>query len=118
MARVAAALLVGSKLPSVRVYPLINETPTVREIIRTPGNAIGRPIRYVPITDEQWAEAVKERINPHALDHLTHLWQYFRNNKERRQPTETIREVRGRNPQSREDFFRANAQFFGSAASS
>jgi hypothetical protein len=58
---------------------------------------------------------VKERMNPHALDHLTHLWQYFRNSKERRQPTTAIREVTGRNPQTLEEFFQANAKFFADA---
>ncbi|MGP8068520.1 MAG: NmrA family NAD(P)-binding protein, partial [Candidatus Bathyarchaeia archaeon] len=74
VARVAATLLAASGAPSEKVYPLVSETLTVRQIVATLGNAIGRPIRYVPITDEQWADAVKERINPHALDHLTHLW--------------------------------------------
>jgi hypothetical protein len=86
----------------------------VREIVETLGKAIGRPIRYVPITDEQWTDAVKERINPHALDHLTHLWQYFRTSKEPRQPTNGIRAVTGRNPQTLEEFFRANAKSFAS----
>lgn len=56
VARVAATLLASSNGPSEKVYPLVSETPTVREIIETLGKAIGRPIRYVPITDEQWAE--------------------------------------------------------------
>ena len=71
VARVAATLLAASNAPSEKVYPLVSETLTVRQIVETLGKAIGRPIRYVPITDEQWADAVKERINPHALDHLT-----------------------------------------------
>jgi uncharacterized protein YbjT (DUF2867 family) len=110
VARVAATLLAGSKPPFKKVYPLVSETPTVREIVETLGRSLGRPIRYVPITDEQWADAVKERINPHALDHLSHLWQYFRNSKEQRQATNAIREVTGRNPQTLEEFFRANAK--------
>jgi uncharacterized protein YbjT (DUF2867 family) len=115
VARVAAALLAASNAPSEKVYPLVTETLTVRQIVETLGKALGRPIRYVPITDEQWADAVKERINPHALDHLTHLWQYFRNSKERRQATNTIREVTDRNPQSLEEFFRENVKSFGAA---
>ena len=115
VARVAATLLAKPVLPRQSVFPLISETPTVREIIATLSKAIGRPIRYVPITDEQWAEAVKERINPHALDHLTHLWQYFRKNEEKFQPTEAVREVTGRKPQTMEEFFRANAEFFAIA---
>ena len=112
VARVAATLLASSGPPSVKFYPLVSETLTVRQIIEILGKAIGRPIRYVPITDEQWADAVKDRIRGHALDHLTHLWQYFRNSKEQRQPTNAIREVTGRNPQTLEQFFRANAEFF------
>jgi uncharacterized protein YbjT (DUF2867 family) len=115
VSRVAATLLAGSGVPSEDVYPLVSETLTVREIVETLGRAIGREIRYVPITDEQWADAVKERINPHALDHLTHLWQYFRNSKEHRQATNAIREVTGRNPQTLEEFFRANAKSIGAA---
>jgi len=112
VSRVAATLLADPSAPSETVYPLVTETPTVREIIATLGRAIGRPIRYVPITDEQWTEAMKERINPHALDHLSHLWQYLRNSKEPRQATNVIREVTGRNPQTLEEFFRANAKSF------
>jgi nucleoside-diphosphate-sugar epimerase len=112
VARVAATLLAGSNRPTEKVYPVVSETPTVREIVETLGKAIGRPIRYAPITDEQWADAVKERINPHALDHLTHLWQYFRSSREPLQPTCAIREVTGRNPQTLEEFFRENAKSF------
>jgi uncharacterized protein YbjT (DUF2867 family) len=112
---VAAALLANPSLPSQNVYPIVSETPTVREIVETLGKAIGRPIRYVPITDQQWAEAVKERVNPHGLDHLTHLWQYFRETEDRYLATDTVRAITGRNPQTLEEFFRANIESFGSA---
>jgi uncharacterized protein YbjT (DUF2867 family) len=115
VARVAATLLAAANAPSETVYPLVSETPTVRDIIETLGNAIGRPIRYVPITDEQWAEAVKERINPHALDHLAHLWQYFRKGETRARPTDAVRAVTGTNPQTLEEFFRAMANNLGAA---
>ena len=118
VAQVAATLLARSQVPSETAYPLVTETPTVREIVEILGRAIGRPIRYVAITDERWAEAVKERLNPHALDHLTHLWQYFRTNQEHRRTTNAVQAVTGQNPQSLEEFFRANAEFFGPAASS
>jgi uncharacterized protein YbjT (DUF2867 family) len=114
VSRVAAILLAGSGLPCENVYPLVSETPTVRAIVETLGRAIGREIRYVPITDEQWADAVKERINLHALDHLTHLWQYYRKNEQQYQATDTIRVVTGRNPQTLEEFFLANAKSIGS----
>ena len=116
ISRVAATLLVNSGLPSENAYPLVSETPTVREIVETLGRAIGRPIRYVAITDQQWADAVKERLNPHALDHLTHLWQYFRKGEQHPQPTDAIRAVTGRSPQTLAEFFLANAKSFGSGA--
>ncbi len=116
VARVAAALLASPGLPSQNVYPLVSETPTVREIVETLGKALGRPIRYVPITDEQWADAVKEHLNPHALDHLSHLWQNFRKGEWRYRPTDTVRAATGRDPQTLEEFFRQNATSFGAAA--
>ncbi len=112
VARVAAALLGGTSLPSQRVYPLVSEALTVQQIVKTLSKVLGRPLQYVPITDEQWANAVKERINPHAVDHLSHLWRYFRTREQREQPTDVIREVTGRNPQTLEEFFRANIKFF------
>jgi uncharacterized protein YbjT (DUF2867 family) len=110
VSRVAATFLANPDLPPQKVYPLVSESPTVQEIVETIGRAMGRSIRYVPITDEQWAEAVKGRINPHALDHLTHLWQYFRKSEERYQTTDAVRVVTGRNPQTLEEFFRGNAK--------
>jgi hypothetical protein len=66
----------------------------------------------VPITDEQWAEAARDRINAHAVDHLSHLWRYFRTREHQARPTDVIREVTGRDPQTLEEFFRANAKSF------
>jgi uncharacterized protein YbjT (DUF2867 family) len=112
VSRVAATLLANSGAPSQTVYPLVGETPTVREMTEALGRAIGRPIRYVFITDDQWANAARERLGPHALDHLSHLWQTFRKGEERYQTTDAIRVVTGRNPQTLEEFFRENAGFF------
>jgi uncharacterized protein YbjT (DUF2867 family) len=115
ISRVAATLLASPGLPTQNVYSLVNETPTVREIFETLGRVMGHSVRYVPITDEQWAEAVKARINPHALDHLTHLWQYYRKGNALSKATNTVRSVTGRNPQTLEEFFRANAASFAAA---
>jgi len=112
VSRVAATLLANPSVPSQSAYALVSETPTVREMIEALGRAIGRPIRYVAVTDEQWANAVEERLGPHALDHLSHLWQTFRKGEERYQTTDAIRMVTGRNPQTLEEFFRENAGFF------
>jgi uncharacterized protein YbjT (DUF2867 family) len=116
VSRVAATLLASSGLPSQNVYSLVSETPTVREIVETLGRAVGRPIRYVPITDEQWAEAVKGYMNPHALDHLTHLWRFYRKGERHYQATDAIRVVTGRNAQTLEEFFQANTGSFAAAS--
>jgi uncharacterized protein YbjT (DUF2867 family) len=110
---VAATLLANPGVPPQNAYALLTETPTVKEITEALGRAIGRPIRYVAVTDEQWANAVQERLNSHALDHLSHLWQYFRRTERRPQVTDTIRTVTGRDPQRLEEFFRANAKAMG-----
>ena len=115
VSRVAATLLANPAVPSQNAYALVGETPTVREMIEALGRAVGRPIRYVAVTDEQWANAVKERLGPHALDHLSHLWQTFRKGEDRYQTTDAIRMVTGRNPQTLEEFFRDNARFFASS---
>jgi uncharacterized protein YbjT (DUF2867 family) len=113
VSRVAGTLLATPGVPSQSGYALVSETPTVKEMTEALARAIGRPIRYVAITDEQWANAVRERLNPHALDHLTHLWQYFRKGDQSTQPTDAIRAVTGRDPLTLEAFFRANATSFG-----
>ena len=117
VALVAATLLSESSAPVTKVYPIVSEVLNAREIVDTLSKAIGREIRYVPITDEQWVEAVKPRINAQAVDHLSHLWQYFRHLKERRKATNTVLEVTGRATQTLEDFFRSNAQAFAVAKS-
>jgi uncharacterized protein YbjT (DUF2867 family) len=115
IARVAATLLASASLPSEKVYPLVSEGLTVYEIVETLSKVLGRPLKYVPISDEQWADAVKERINAHAVDHLSHLWQYFRTREQQSLPTNVIYEVTGRNPQTLEEFFQANVRFFNPA---
>jgi uncharacterized protein YbjT (DUF2867 family) len=115
VALVAATLLAGSSVPATKVYPIVSEVLTARQIVETLSKAIGRSIRYVPITDEQWVEAVKQRINGHAVDHLSHLWQYFRNFKGQRKMTMTVLDVTDRAPQTLEDFFYRNAEDFAAA---
>ncbi len=113
VSRVAATLLANPGPPSQSVYALVSATPTVKEITDALGRAIGQPVRYVAITDEEWANAVKEWIKPHGLDHLTHLWQYFRRGERPFHPTDAIRVVTGRDPLTLEDFFRTNAKAIG-----
>jgi uncharacterized protein YbjT (DUF2867 family) len=115
VARVAVALLSRQGKPDRNAYELIVELPTAAEVATTLTTALGRPVRYQQITDEQWAQAVRERINAHALDHLSHLWRYFREARIRkgesgfRATTGEIRELTGTEPQTLEQFFRREA---------
>src|SRR5258708_1199201 len=77
VARVAATLLAASNASSEKVYPLVSETLTVLQIVETLGAAIGRPIPYVPITDEQCRDPLKYQINPQALAHIPLLFPHF-----------------------------------------
>jgi uncharacterized protein YbjT (DUF2867 family) len=117
VSRVAAALLADSDTPSEGAYDLIAATPTVSEILDTLSAALQRPIQYVGITDEQWFEAMRGRINPHALDHLSHLWRYFRSgDQEPRGVTDAIHAITGSSAQTLDEFFRANAAELRSGA--
>jgi uncharacterized protein YbjT (DUF2867 family) len=113
--QVATALLVAPEPPNEKRYPLVSETPKVKEIVATLSSVLKRPIKYVPITDERWIEAVRERINPHALAHLSSLWRYFRttSNPTSAEGREPIKRLTGREPQSLEEFFRLNTGAFG-----
>ena len=112
----ATALLVAPEPPRQRRYDLVSETPRVKEIVATLSTVLKRPIKYVPITDERWIEAVRDRINPHALDHLSSLWRYFRTAglaQSGPEVAEPIRQLTGKEPQSLEEFFRLNVAAFG-----
>jgi uncharacterized protein YbjT (DUF2867 family) len=115
VARAATALLASEGTPDHNAYDLIVELPTAIEIANTLTAVLGRPIRYVEITDEQWAQTVRERINAHALDHLSHLWQFFRESRLRkgengfRTTTNEIRALTGTEPQTLEQFLRKGA---------
>jgi uncharacterized protein YbjT (DUF2867 family) len=118
VARVATTLLTGTTAGRQRAYELIAEVPSVNEITNTLGRVLRRPIRYVEITDEQWVQAVAPRMNAHALDHLSHLWRFFRTSGIRKgdsdfQITETIRNLTGTDPQTLEQFFEKYAAEFG-----
>ena len=116
--RVATALLVGPGKPDRTRYELIGETPTVSEIVNTIASVLERPIRYVEISDERWRQAVESRINSHALDHLSHLWRFFRTSglpkgEKGFRVSDTCIALTGTAPQTFEQFVRINAEMLG-----
>jgi uncharacterized protein YbjT (DUF2867 family) len=114
--RVAAALLLSPEVPPQKRYTLVSETPRVSEIVSTLSGVLKRPIKYIPITDERWVEAVRERVNAHAVDHLSSLWRFFRTagrpkaGPEVGEPIERLIKAR---PQTLEEFFQLNVAAFG-----
>jgi uncharacterized protein YbjT (DUF2867 family) len=116
VARVAAALLAGPRAGRQNAYDLTGALPTVNEIASAIGAALKRPVRYVEISDERWRQAVAGHVNAHAVDHLSHLWQFFRTvGKERAgfEVGDAIRALTGSAPQTLEQFFRVNAGALG-----
>jgi len=115
---VAADLLSGPLNDRANEYDLVGERPTVNEIVSTLASVLGQPIRYIEISDERWIETVRDRINPHALDHLSHLWQFFRTSgipkgQDGFHVTDTTQKLVGKPPESLEQFFRTNGAAFG-----
>jgi uncharacterized protein YbjT (DUF2867 family) len=114
--RVAAALLLNPRVPQQKRYTLISETPRVSEVVSILSGVLKRPIKYIPITDERWVESVRERVNSHAVDHLSSLWRFLRTagrpkaGPEVGEPIEHLIKAR---PQTLEEFFRQNVAAFG-----
>ena len=116
-ARVAAALLIAPKAPEQKRYDLVGETPTVNEIVSALSAVLKRPIQYVDIPDGRWIEAVQDRINRLALEHLSSLWRFFRTSGIRKgdsgfRVSEAIERLTGAGPQTLEQFFRMNLESF------
>ena len=118
VARVGTALLATPGDAHQEAYDLIGETPAVKEIAPILSRVLGRPIRYVEISDERWAQAVEGRINSHALDHLSHLWRYFRTSglgkgENGFRISDGISALTGTAPQTLEQFFQKKMDVFG-----
>jgi uncharacterized protein YbjT (DUF2867 family) len=117
VARVAVALLIAPDAPDRKRYDLIGEIPTVNEIANILSGVLKGPKRYVDIPDEHWKKAVDDRINQHALEHLSSLWRFFRTAGIRKgengfRVTEAIEHLTGAAPQTLEQFFQINVESF------
>jgi uncharacterized protein YbjT (DUF2867 family) len=123
VARVAAAVLTGPVLPSGKVIRLMAGAVTNKEIAEAFGEILGRPVRYVPVSDDQWASAVSALgVNAVAVEHLTHLWRYLRTRPPEQQAfyhiTEAFRHFTNQQPQSLLQFLRQHKDLFAEAAGS
>ena len=123
VARVAAAVLTGPVLPSGRVIRLMAGAVTNKEIAEAFGEILGRAVRYVEISDDQWASATSALgVNGVAVEHLTHLWRYLRTRPPEQQALYHITEAFGhftnQRPQSLLQFLRQHKDLFTEAAGS
>jgi uncharacterized protein YbjT (DUF2867 family) len=119
VARVAAALLVAPDVPDQKRYDLIGELPAVNEIAGILSAVLKRSIRYVEIDDDRWTQAIGDRINRHALEHLAGLWRFFRTSGIRKgengfKVSEAIERLTGAPAQTLEQFFQMNVAAFTS----
>jgi uncharacterized protein YbjT (DUF2867 family) len=107
VARVAAAVLTAEDVPAGSSYSVIGQLLTVKEIVAALAHGLGREIRFQGVSDDFWAEAARDRINAHAVAHLSKLWATFRT-----QPADytsfngpdTIERLGGRRPKTFAEF--------------
>ena len=101
VARVAAGLL-GSPDPVDPVCRLTGEVLTVGEIV----DAFG--VTYVEVSDEEWRQqALAVGYDPHAVEHLSKLWELFRtigSGHELYHVTDSIEKIGGEPPRTLRDF--------------
>jgi uncharacterized protein YbjT (DUF2867 family) len=119
VARVAVGALTGPALPNGTVVPLIGSVVTIREMVDAFSDALGKPVRYEEIADEQWiAAAASAGINPAAVEHLSHLWRHLRSRPKSLQAayhvvastsSETIERIGGAKPKTLSAYLREQA---------
>jgi uncharacterized protein YbjT (DUF2867 family) len=120
VARVAAAVLTGPLLASGTVVRLMAGAVTNKKIAEAFSDVLGRPVRYVEITDDEWAGAVSALgVNAVAVEHLTHLWRYLRTRPPELQAfyaiTDAFEHFTGQPPQSLPEFLQENENLFAEA---
>lgn len=79
VARVAVGLLTSPTASTGASYRVIGAVLTLRDIMATFGTVLSQDVRYQAISDEEWRrDALARGLNPHAIEHLSHLWRFFR----------------------------------------
>ena len=115
VARVAVGVLTGPKHEAGTVLPMIGAVVRVGDIAEHLSTLLDRPIKYVEISDEQWLQNVAQAgLPPEALEHLSHLWRYFRNNFAEFQASyrisPAVEEIGGSKPITLPEFFQTHRE--------
>jgi len=121
VARIGATLLADPLPPSEQFYLLVGAVPTVGEIAAAFAKVLDRPMPYRNISEREWRDSALARgVNPHAVEHLSRLWQVFRDPEIRKEAlyevTDSVERVTGSAPESLEGFLRANRDVLMSGA--
>jgi uncharacterized protein YbjT (DUF2867 family) len=121
VAAVAAAVLSGPLLPNGTVIRLMGGGVACSEIAEAFSELLGRSVRYVEISDEQWASAAPATgASAIAVEHLAHLWRYLRTRPPEYQafyqPTEAFDRFLGHGPTSLPEYLNDHRDVFAEAA--
>jgi uncharacterized protein YbjT (DUF2867 family) len=125
VARVAVGVLLGPIQPKDTFLPMVGQVLTVRDMMDAFSDALGKPIPYREITDEQWVQAVSAAgLNSTAVEHLTHLWRHIRTRSAEEQASykvsPAVEKFSGQPPKTLREFLGEQADQFavGSTATS
>jgi uncharacterized protein YbjT (DUF2867 family) len=116
VARMATTLLATESQPADPYYLLVGAVPTLAEVAQTFATALGRPLRYVNIDPQDWRDwAVSTGYyNPHAIAHLTKLWEIFGRLSPQAgltyEITDAIQRVTGESPETLATYARTSAE--------
>jgi hypothetical protein len=110
------AALLGDPLRRAEpFYRLVGGVPTIAEIVAEFGATLGSLLRYSNVDEQQWREkALAQQWDPHALEHLSRLWQVFGNAGTRDATmlhvTDAIEHLTGARAESLPQFVQANRE--------
>ena len=114
IARVVVGVLTNPGPHTGEIYKVTGpEDLSIAEIAEIFNTALGKPVEYVDIPLEVWQKALADLgLSPFLIQHLGHMAEDHKNGFFAG-VTNVVQNVGGRQPQSLEDFIRANAQAFG-----
>jgi uncharacterized protein YbjT (DUF2867 family) len=113
VARVAVGVLTSPSVTPRSSYPVIGDVLALRDLVAIFERVLGRKVRYQEVPDKAWADAALARgYNPHAIEHLSKLWQSIRTQTRRFEVTDTILKLGGARPKAFEEFVREQAGAF------
>jgi uncharacterized protein YbjT (DUF2867 family) len=113
VAGVAVGLLTGPSLKPASSFPVIGDVLTLRDIVATFQQVLDRNVRYQEVPDKAWADAALSRgYNPHAVEHLSKLWQALRAGIGTYEVPDTILKLAGKSPKTFEEFLQEQKDAF------